>query len=215
MTGSRPILRAGLTGGVASGKTTVAHILAELGAYVLDADAIAHHLMRPGTTAHAGIVAHFGREILDEEGRISRAKMARLVFHDAGASLALNAIVHPQVRAEAARRITQYAPQGRAPIDVFDAALLVETGIHRDFHRLIVACSSRETQVRRLLARDRMSTEDAEARIASQAPLDEKLALADYVVDTEGTLRETRRQTERIYAAMLSDFEQEFGPPKA
>jgi dephospho-CoA kinase len=210
---TRPILRAGLTGGIASGKTTVGHILAELGAYVLDGDALAHEVMAPGTPSHEEIVARFGREILDGEGRIHRPTLARMVFHDAEARRALNAIVHPRVGAEAARRIDAYAPRGRAPIAVFDAALLVESGIYRDFHRLIVVSCGRETQIRRLLARDGLGTDEAEARIDSQAPLDDKLAVADYVIDTEGTLRQTRRQTERVYAALLADFESEFGPP--
>jgi dephospho-CoA kinase len=209
----RPILRAGLTGGIASGKTTVASILSELGAFVLDADEFARAAMEPGARAYDRVVERFGTEILDERGRIVRPRLARLVFHDDASREALNAIVHPEVMAEADRRLADYAPRGRARIAVFDAALLVESGLYRDFHRLIVVRCRPETQIRRLLARDGLSPSEAEARIDAQAPLEDKLAVAHYVVDTEGTLRETREQTESVYTALLSDFEREYATP--
>jgi dephospho-CoA kinase len=211
----RPLLRVGLTGGIASGKTTVAGLLAELGAFVIDADQLAHEAIEPHGACHAAVLERFGTDLLDGAGRIVRARLARRVFQDAAARAALNAIVHPAVMAEAERRIAAYAPEGHAPLVVFDAALLVETGLYRGFHRLIVCRCSRATQLRRLLARGATSREEAEARLAAQAPLDEKLARADYVIDTEGTLRETRRQTARVHAALVLDFEQEFGPPGA
>jgi dephospho-CoA kinase len=210
---SRPLLRAGLTGGIASGKTTVSRILAELGALVLDADEFARASMEPGGSAYARVVERFGTTILDEGGRIVRPRLARFVFSDEEARKALNAIVHPEVMAEADRRIVEYAPHGGSPIAIFDAALLVESGLYREFHRLIVVRCSRDTQIRRLLARDGFTTAEAEARIDAQASLEEKLAVAHYVIDTEGTLRETRKQTEGVYAALLSDFEREFGAP--
>jgi dephospho-CoA kinase len=211
MNASAPILRVGLTGGIASGKTTVADILSGLGLFVLDADAVAHAMMVPGAAAYNGVVERFGDAILDEDGRIVRARLGQIVFHDDEARMALNGIVHPEVMAEADRRIAEYAPLCGTPIAVFDAALLVESGLYRDFHRLIVASASRETQIRRLLVRDGLSTTEAEARIDSQAPLAEKLAVADYVVDTEGTLRRTQRQSERVYSALLAEFKREFG----
>lgn len=207
----RPLLRVGLTGGIASGKTTVSRILTELGAFVLDADAFARTAMEPGAGAYNRVVQRFGTTILDEDGQIVRRRLARIVFHDDESRKALNAIVHPEVIAEADRRLAEYAPRGAAPITVFDAALLVESGLYRRFHRVVVVRCSRETQLRRLLAREGMSTDEAEARIDSQAPLEKKLAVADYVIDTEGTLRESRKQTEGVYAALLSDFEREFG----
>jgi dephospho-CoA kinase len=213
MNESGPILRVGLTGGIASGKTTVADLLAGLGVFVLDADAVAHSVMEPGAPAYDPVVERFGKSILDEDGRIVRRLLAQMVFHDREARLALNAIVHPEVMAEANRRIGEYAPHARTRISVFDAALLVESGLYKQFHRLIVASCSRDTQIRRLLVRDGLSPSEAEARIDSQAPLTEKLAVADYVVDTEGTLRETRKQTEGVYSALLNDFKREFGAP--
>ncbi len=211
MESSRPILRVGLTGGIASGKTTVAHTLAQLGAFVVDADQLAHAMMQPGGKAYDPVVQRFGEEILDDDGRIVRARLARQVFEDKVARRDLNSIVHPEVRAATERRIAEYARQGRAMIAVFDAALLVESGQYQDFHRLVVVRCRRETQIRRILARDGLSTTDAEARIDSQAPTEEKLAVADYVIDTEGTLRETRKQIEGVYAALLNDFKRECG----
>ena len=213
MDSSRPILRVGLTGGIASGKTTVARLLAELGAFVLDADLLAHAVIEPGAPAHAPLVERFGREILGPDGRVVRARLAELVFRDEAARFDINRIVHPEVMAEMDRRIAAYVPRGRAPMAVFDAALLVETGLYRDFHRLIVVRCSRETQIRRLLVRDGLPPDEAEVRIDSQAPLADKLAVADYVIDTEGTLRDTRRQVERTYAALLGDFERRYGGP--
>jgi dephospho-CoA kinase len=200
-----------LTGGIASGKTTAGQILAEHGALVLDADFLAHLVMSPGGRAHDRIVERFGRGILDARGRIDRSRLGRRVFHDRGEREALNAIVHPEVIAEAERRLAAYS--GHSPVAVFDAALLVETGRYRDFHKLIVVRCSVDTQIRRLLARDNMTSEEAQSRIDAQAPLAEKVAVADYVVDTESTLRHTRGQVDRIYAMLLADFEERFGAP--
>lgn len=211
MESSRPILRVGLTGGIASGKSTVARNLAELGAFVVDADQLAHEMMQPGGPAYDRVVRRFGRDILDDDGRIVRARLARQVFGDDRARLDLNSMVHPEVRAETERRIAECASEGRATIAVFDAALLVESGRHRDFHRVVVVRCRRETQIRRILARDGRSTADAEARIDSQAPMEDKLAVADYVIDTEGTLREARKRVEAVYAALRDDFTREFG----
>jgi dephospho-CoA kinase len=213
VTDSRPILRVGLTGGIASGKTTVAGILAGFGAFVIDADELAHRLLEPDGSAYNPVTECFGREILDDEQRIVRSRLAARVFHDDEARQALNAIVHPRVMEEAERRVAAYAPAGGAPITVFDAALLVETGLYRQFHKLIVVHCSRETQIRRLLARDGLETDEAEARIDSQAPLADKLAVADYEVETEGTFREMRASAGTIYASLLNDFEREFGGP--
>jgi dephospho-CoA kinase len=211
MQSSRPILRVGLTGGIASGKTTVAHILAGLGAFVVDADQLAHTMIQPGGAAYDRVVARFGKQILDDDGRVVRSRLGRRIFEDHEARRDLNAIVHPEVLAATELRIAEYAPRGQSMITVFDAALLVESGHYKKFHRLVVVRCRRETQVRRILARDGLSTTDAEMRIDSQAPLEEKLAVADYVVDTEGTLRETRKQIEGIYAVLRCDFTQEFG----
>jgi dephospho-CoA kinase len=212
MSAPRPILRVGLTGGIACGKTTVAGFLVELGAFVIDADGIAHELISPDGEAHAEVVARFGGAILDARGRIDRAALGKIVFHDPQARLALNGIVHPKVMAETNRRIEHYVLYGSAPIAVIDAALLVETGMYRKLQRLVVVRCSQEAQIQRLLARG-LDSREALARIDAQAPPDEKVAAADYVIDAETTLKETRAQTDSVYASLLADFEKEYGAP--
>lgn len=207
----RPLLRVGLTGGIASGKSTVAEMLAELGAFVLDADELAHGAMAPDGPAHASIVVRFGRGILDEQGRIDRGILGRRVFADAAERQALNEIVHPHVRAEADRRIAECARQGCSLLAVLDAALLVETGAYRDYHRLLVVRCSREQQLGRLVARNGLTPRQAQARIDAQAPIEDKVAVADYVIDNDGPLAETRARTRRVYSALLADYEREFG----
>lgn len=182
-------------------------MLAELGAFVLDGDELGHAVIEPGHPAHEMVVARFGREILDEHGNIDRTKLGRIVFTDPQAREALNAIVHPEVLAEADKRIADYAARGHSPIAIFDAALLVETGAYRSLDRLIVIRCSTEAQMHRLVARDGLAVDEAQARIEAQAPLAHKLAVANYVIDTDGTLRETRQQTEDVYAKLLADFE--------
>jgi len=214
-TDPRPILKAGLTGGIASGKSTVSGFLAELGAFVIDADRLAHEVMDAGGSAHDDVIARFGRGILDEQGRIDRPRLARTIFHDREARETLNAIVHPRVRAEAELRIQRYHEDGgHAPVAVFEAALLVESGAWRDMDRMIVVRCSKACQLRRLMTRDGLEADEAVARIAAQAPLEDKLRVAHYVVDTERTLHETRAQTERVWSHLLDDLEKEFGEPR-
>ena len=215
MTDIRDILHVGLTGGIASGKTTVARILSEHGAFVLHADELAHEVIAPGGVAYETVIEKFGRAILDERGYVDRSVLGRIVFHDAEARGHLNGIVHPAVRAEYANRIAEYVPLGHAPIAVFDAALLVETGIHTEFHRLIVTRCDRGAQIRRLLQRNNLSVEEAQARIDTQLPLERKLAFADYLIDTGGTLRSTRTQTDEVYTQLVSDYETEIGRPRS
>jgi len=195
----------GLTGGIASGKSNVAGVLVELGAFVVDADHLAHRLMRPGEPAFDEIVERFGRRIVDDRGEIDRQRLGRLVFGDAQARAALNGIMHPRVRAEAERQFAEAAAAGRARVAVFDAALLVETGAFRDFDRLIVLRCARETQIERLIQRGGLSRDEALARIEAQAPLERKVALADYVIDTDGPIENTRRQTEAVFRRLLDD----------
>jgi dephospho-CoA kinase len=210
---TRPILRVGLTGGIASGKTTVAGFLAELGAFVVDADAVAHEVADAGGTAHAALRERFGDDAFDAAGRLRRAELAARVFADPDAMAALNAIVHPRVLAEVERRIERQRAAGHAPVAVVEAALLVETGAHARFDRLVVARCGRETQLWRLVARSGLSPDQALARIATQLPLEAKLAQAHYVIDTDTTLRETRLATAAVWTALLADFERLYGPP--
>jgi dephospho-CoA kinase len=185
-------------------------MLSELGAFVIDADRVVHALTSPGGAAFDRVVTRFGPEILDSEGKIDRERLGRVVFADPDARRALEALLHPAVRAEAARRFDDAAREGVCRIGIFDAALLVETGAYRDFHRLIVVRCSPETQIERLRERNGLSREQAVARLAAQAPLERKLAVADYVIDTEGTLERTRDQASRVYLQLQRDFDREF-----
>ncbi len=213
MDARRPILRVGLTGGISSGKTTVAGFMAEMGAFVLDADSIAHEMTAPGGAAHDDIVQRFGGDFFDAEGNLRRSQLARRIFTDATEREALNAIVHPKVIAEIERRLERYLVIGHAPVAVVDAALLVETGEYKRFHRLVVVRCGRDAQLQRLMARSGMSSDEALARIDSQYGLESKLAVADYIIDTDTTLRETRHETEQVYGKLLGDFERRFGEP--
>jgi dephospho-CoA kinase len=194
---ARPTLRVGLTGGIASGKSTVSRMLASLGAEIVDADAIAHRAIDPGTPAHAAIVARFGRGVVADDGTIDRRKLGALVFADEAERHALDAIVHPAVRAEAQRRFEDAAARG-CPVAVLDAALLVESGFHRELDFLVVVRCAPGTQLARLVERG-LGEDEARARIAAQAPLEAKLAHADAVIDTDGTLDDTRRQVEALW----------------
>jgi dephospho-CoA kinase len=211
MTEGHPILKVGLTGGIAAGKSTVAAFMRELGACIVDADDIARQVMRRGEEAYREVVERFGDGILDDSGFISRAELADIVFHDASALRELNRIVHPRIRAEIERRFEACAQREDVRIAVCDAALLVETGTHREMHKLIVVRCRPETQAERLGLRGGISEEQAAARISAQSSLLEKLAAADYIIDTDCSLDDTRRQTESVYAALLRDFHREFG----
>jgi dephospho-CoA kinase len=198
-----PILRVGLTGGIASGKSTVSRMLGALGAEIIDADAIAHQALEPGSPAHDRVVARFGRDVLDDHGRIDRKILGARVFADADARRALEAIVHPEVLRQASRRFDDAARSGRR-IAVFDAALLVESGFHERLDRLIVVRCSAASQIARLLERG-LSEDEARARIAAQAPLERKLTHADVVIDTDGKLDDTRRQVESAWRDLIAE----------
>jgi dephospho-CoA kinase len=191
------MLRVGLTGGLASGKSTVAGLFRKLGAFHVDADAIAHALIAPGGRAHDAVIARFGT--------IDRKAIAAVVFSDDAARADLNAIVHPLVRQEIARAVAERAAApDPAPVALVDAALLVESGIHRDLDALIVVACAPATQVARAVARGGMTEAEARARIAAQAPLDVKRAAADYVIDTDTSLPETERQVRAVWDALLA-----------
>ena len=200
-----PVLRVGLTGGLASGKSTVASVLHDLGARVIDADGIAHGLIAPGGAAHAPVVARFGAGILAEDGAIDRKKLAAIVFADPAAVRDLNAIIHPAVRDEIGRSLAEHAASpSPAPVAVVDAALLVESGVHDALDALVVVSCPVDVQVARAVARGGLTEAEARARIAAQAPLSAKLPMADYVIDTSGTMEETRARTRVVWESLLA-----------
>lgn len=190
------MLRAGLTGGIGSGKSTVAAMMRELGCRVLDADALARDLARPGQPALQEIVQAFGKEILGADGLMDRSRMAHIVFNDASKLAKLNAILHPRVIAEQQRQLAEIARTDPKAVAVVEAALLVEAGYHKSLDRLIVVWCRPEQQMERLTKPGgrAMPREDAERRIASQMPVEEKRRLATDEVDNSGTIEETRAQ---------------------
>jgi len=193
----------GLTGGIGSGKSTVARMLADLGAKVVDADALARRAVEPGEPAWRDIVAEFGEDVLLPDRTIDRKKLGDIVFGDEIKRRRLNAITHPRIAAASQAEIGAHRAAG-VPIVILEAALLVENGIHRGLDGLIVVAASPETQLRRLVARDGLSEDAARARIAAQLPLEEKVAAATHVVDNSGSLEETRRQVEAVWRKLLS-----------
>jgi len=191
----------GLTGGIACGKSYVLRRLAAAGLETLDLDAVAHDVMAPGGAAYPDVVAAFGPTILTPGGAVDRARLAELVFADAGARARLNALVHPRVRAEEARRAAS-ADRGPGTVVVTDAALLVEAGVHLRFHRLVVVHCPPALQRRRLRERDGLDAAAAEARLAAQMPIEEKRRFAHFEIDTSGDFPDTDRQTDAL-AEML------------
>lgn len=195
------MLRAGLTGGIACGKSVVAAMLREFGCAVLEADPLAHELIEPGRPAFAEIVREFGPGVLEPEGRIDRARLGAIVFADREKLSRLNRIVHPRVFQELERRLAELARPGGPQAAVVEAALLIEAGYDRQLDRLIVVWCRPEQQRERLAARG-LSPEQAESRIAAQMPVEEKRRRATDEIDASGSLTETRLQVERLAAKL-------------
>jgi dephospho-CoA kinase len=198
------MLKVGLTGSIAVGKTFVLSVLEELGCVVFDADRIAHAVMTPGKPAYEAIVETFGPEILDEHGLIARAKLGAIVFADEAQRQRLNSIVHPRVIEEQNRLLAEADKRNSDAIAVVDAALMIESGGHKRFDSLIVVYCNREEQIARLMKRNKLTREDAERRIAAQMTSDEKRRYADYEIDTSGTFEETRRRVNEVYRSLLN-----------
>jgi len=195
------VLRVGLTGGIACGKSHVAARLAAGGLHVLDLDQIAREVTAPDGAAYAGVVAAFGRGILLPDGTIDRRALGARVFGDPAARERLNAVVHPKVRDEEARRSAALLARPGSVV-VVEAALFVESGIHLRFDRLVVAHCEPAEQLRRLMARDGFDEAAARARIAAQMPVEEKRRFAHCVVDTSGAVEATHAATDRLAAEL-------------
>ena len=192
------MLLVGLTGGIGSGKSTVANMLEELGAVVFDADALARQAVEPGTPGHDLVVERFGPNALLPGGDLDREALASIVFADPAARRDLEAIVHPEVRRLFAEGCERY--DGTETVVVFSAPLLVETGMHTAFDVLVVVSASAQTQVGRLMRERAMSEAAIRARIDAQLPPEAKAEVADVIVDNEGSRDELRRQVERLWA---------------
>jgi dephospho-CoA kinase len=192
-------VRVGLTGGVASGKSTVAAILRDLGAVVIDADALAREVVGPGTPGLDAVVAAFGPEVLAPDGGLDRARLGALVFADADRRTALEAIVHPLVRARAAE-LEASAPAGA--VVVHDIPLLVETGQAGSFDAVLVVDVPVDVQVARAVQDRGWSVGEARSRIAAQASREDRLAVATYVIDNAGTTEDLRQRVAEVFVAL-------------
>ncbi|MGA3044450.1 MAG: dephospho-CoA kinase [Bryobacteraceae bacterium] len=196
------MLRVGLTGGLACGKSFVGETLAQLGCHVLQADQLGHEVLLPAGEAYAPVVREFGSGVLDDSGKIDRRALAAQVFGKPERLALLNSFVHPPVQQreeEWLARVTAQDPQG---IAVVEAAILIETGSYRRFDKLIVVTCDVEQQVQRSMKRDGAAREEVLARLGRQMPLAEKLKFADFIIDTSGTKDETVRQTRAVYESL-------------
>jgi dephospho-CoA kinase len=192
------MLTIGLTGGIATGKSTVARTLVQLGAALMDADEVAHEIILPGRPAYDEIVRAFGSGILAADRSIDRAALGSIVFADPGKRRLLNGITHPRIGESIARGLQDKAQDG-CTICVVEAALLIENGRADIFRPLIVVSTDLETQINRLIGRDRISRADAFERIQSQMPVAEKVKKADFVIDNSGLLESTYAQTREVW----------------
>jgi dephospho-CoA kinase len=190
----------GLTGGIGSGKSTVARLVAELGVPVLDADQLAREVVEPGRPALAEVAATWPQAI-GPDGRVDRKRLGDIVFKDPAQRLRLEAITHPRIQALSEERFADLAQKGHA-LAFYEASLLVESGRYKEFDGLVVVTASPETQLARLLARGDLTEAEAEARIDAQLPLLAKVRVATHLVDNDGDLEATKAQVERLAASL-------------
>lgn len=190
----------GLTGGIASGKSTVARRLAELGAIVIDADVISREVVEPGTPVLKAIAEEFGSDILDAGGSLNRALLGGIVFGDADKLEKLNAIMHPAVKRRSAELLATASADNPDAVVVYDVPLLVEADIARNYDEIVVASAPEEVRIQRMITLRGMTEGDARARILSQAPEAKRLAIADVVIDTGGALSHTLSQVDALWA---------------
>jgi dephospho-CoA kinase len=191
------VLLVGLTGGIGSGKSTVARMLADRGAVVLDADVLAREAVEPGTAGFDAVLGRFGEAVRSTDGSLDRARLAAIVFADDDARRDLEAIVHPQVRSRIAEAVAAHADSDA--VVVVDSPLLIETGGHGSFPVVVVVTAPDEARVARLAARG-MGEADVRARMAAQMPLEEKAAHADVLLDNAGSESELDAQVDRLWA---------------
>ncbi len=196
------MLRVGLTGSIATGKSFVSGVLAGLGCRVADADELARRVVEPGTQGLRAVVAEFGAEVLSADGALDRARLGATVFGDARRRERLNAILHPLIIAEQDALLRRWEEEDPRAVAVVEAALMIESGGYRRFDKLVVVHCRPEAQLERLMRRNSLSRAEAERRIAAQMPQEEKLHYADFSVDTSGSFEETRARTEEVYKAL-------------
>ena len=196
------MLVVGLTGGAASGKTTVSQFLKEEGAYLIDADQIARDLVQPHTPLWSELVRVFGESILKQDGSLDRKKLSAIIFSDPQKRRLLNELIHPRIKEEIDRRRKEIGEQDPEAIVVIDAPLLVETGSYREMDQVIVVTCTETQQLERLKQRDGASLEKAREILSAQMALEEKITVADHVIRNENSLEETRRRAKEVFKAL-------------
>lgn len=194
---------AALTGGIASGKSTVSRMFHELGAIILDADVIARQVVEPGQPAWAEIREHFGSDVFSADGQLDRKKLGTYVFQNPAERRMLEAIIHPRVIAEINHQEQQIHHNDSLQIIVADVPLLIEAGMHTDYETVVVVYVPEDVQLRRLMQRDHLTEAVARQRIAAQMPLSEKLTYATHTINNAETPEQTRAQVVRVYTQML------------
>lgn len=198
------MLVAGLTGGIATGKSTIATVFEEAGACRIDADRIAREVVRKDAPAHRDIVAHFGAEILGADGEIDRKRLAAIIFNSPAEQRALEGIVHPRVGREIDRRIARLRQQTPEALVIVDIPLLFEAGMQKGLDAVIVVYAPEPTQLDRLMARDGLTRSEARARIRAQMPIESKKALATHLIDNSGSFECARVQALEVYRQLTS-----------
>jgi dephospho-CoA kinase len=193
------MLRVGLTGGIATGKSTVGAMFVELGCHLIESDQITHQLFEPGQAVHAAVVMQFGNRILERGGTIDRRILGEIVFKDPQARAKLNSLVHPAIIQRQQEWLKEMEAQDPHGIAIVDAALMIEVGTYKNYDKVVVVTCSREMQRERLRARSALSEEEIESRIHSQMPTEEKIKYADFVIDNSGSIESTRVQVEKVY----------------
>ncbi len=201
------MLIVGLSGGIATGKSVVAHVLKKLGCYIHKADLVAHQLMAPHKPAWEKIVDRFGPIILKSDTTINRAKLGSIVFSDEEERLFINNLLHPLVLKKKEEVIIKLNTAGLYKIFISEAALTVEAGCAKYFDKIIITHCQKNIQIERLIKRDQINQAEALKKISSQMPSEQKLKYADYTIDTSGTLEKTIEQSEQVFRILMSDFE--------
>lgn len=196
------MLKVGLTGSIAVGKSFVLGMLAELGCHVVDADQTARDVVEPGTPGLQAVVGAFGTDVLTEDGSLDRARLGAVVFSDEERRLQLNSILHPFIIAAQDEQLRQWELESPDGIAIIDAALMIESGGYRRFDKLIVVHCRADVQMARLMSRDGLSRAEAARRIAAQMPQEQKKQLADFLIDTSDGFEAARQQTRNVFAAL-------------
>lgn len=197
------MLRVGLTGGLASGKSTVGRMFEKFGCLLVEADALGHRVLEPDGAAFRPVIALFGDEIL-RDGRIDRKALGRIVFSDPSKLERLNAIVHPLVFELEERALQEYEHQNPNGIAIVAAAILVETGSYKRYEKIVLAICSEAEQIRRAMARDALTESEVRERLSRQMPLAEKRKFADYIIETSGPVAETEKQARNVFDQLRS-----------